>query len=451
MSQHYNNKRRQHGGDRGRGGGKRENDGTPPKPVMHKDVKAVFDANEKKHDSWSLYFDKFSGYSRKNEGILKNVIKFYNGGESKTFLKKKLEQKYSFFADLAEKDGIKLLFFENTSRLLVNMGHSCVLENVGFSFERISGLPCVPGSALKGVTSNWAIWDANGDTAFAENLKGFSANRTQLQNDLVDIFGANDGDAEQGKINFYGIFPLTLPELEIDIITPHQHGVSANPLHFMTVAAGTAWYVPIACNRGNPDAELLKKTERLIEICLTNYGVGAKTASGYGKFDIPVKSKLDALLEMLDKKQRTRQELFDKANEESAKAQKVAEAEAKALADEKKRIGDLSEDEREMEYFEKSLLGNDSESKAGDLKGRMVKIDSQNAKDQCSICLLLKGKYKYIWLKDLAEVTKVEGKVKNAKNEKAKAKAQNKLDQSRGFKRVTAVRLVAETLGIELP
>ena len=305
MSPYYNNNHNSHGGGGGGGGGRGgQQQSNNPLPVMQKAVKAAFEANNSNHDSWSLYFDKFSGYSRKNEPILNDVIKFYDRSESQSFLNKKLAQKYSFFAKLAEKENCKLLMLENRSRLLVDMGHSHVLENVGFSFERISGLPYVPGSALKGATSNWAIWEANGEKAF-ENIYNSKTKKSEvnievkrsiLDNDLVDIFGGNEGDEVQGKINFYGIFPMTLPKLEIDIITPHGNRIIPN--HFLTVAAGTIWYVPISYNRSAStdfNSDLLDKTELLIEACLTNYGIGAKTASGYGKFDVVNSEKVKKL------------------------------------------------------------------------------------------------------------------------------------------------------------
>ncbi len=301
--------------------------------TMHQYVKNALAGNSGMHDSWSLFFDKFSGYDRKNKSILENVVKYYDGLASRENLEKMLVQKYQFFSELTKRGNIKLLFFENTSRLLVNMGHSQVLENVGFAFERISGLPCVPGSALKGVVANWALWDANGDAAFTENLQGFSTNRAELNQQLVDVFGANEGEAEQGKINFHGIFPMTLPKLEIDIITPHPHNKPINPIHFLTVAAGTLWYVPVAYNRSGDGSGLLDTTELLIEKCLTHYGVGAKTASGYGKFDVADCNQLETakkFIQTVIDKEKIEQEKL--AAERLESERKIAEREAAELA-----------------------------------------------------------------------------------------------------------------------
>lgn len=320
-------------GHKDRGGGGKNS------PAMHSRAKSAFSGNSHSIDSWSLFFDKFSGYSTRKEPVLKRVISFYDGESSQKQIKKMIAQKYRFFNSLTQHGNMKLLFFENTSRLLVNMGHSQVLENVGFSFERVSGLPCVPGSALKGVVANWALWDANGDAAFAENLLGFSTNRAELEGRLVDIFGANAGDAEQGKINFYGIFPITLPQLEIDIITPHKMK-SINPLHFLTVAAGALWYVPISYNRSGNGSELIVATELLIEKCLKNYGVGAKTASGYGRFDLldstQIEEALKGIRHAIDAEQQKQTEVEARRLEEEREITRVKAAEQARIESERR-------------------------------------------------------------------------------------------------------------------
>ena len=415
--------------------------------VINNSALKALQGNQGKYDSWSLFFDKFSGYSTKKEPILKQVKTCYAERTSIKFIEAGILKKYTFFKSLEQTRQMRFIYLENSSRLLVNMGHSCVLENVGFSFERISGIPSIPGSALKGVVSNWALWDANGEATFEEGLPNFSKDRSKLPEELVDIFGANEGDAKQGKINFYGIFPLEVPELEIDILTPHQGG-RIIPNNFLTVAAGTIWVIPIALNRG--DTSLLDKAEELIEECLTNYGVGAKTASGYGKFETPVKTELDALIVSLDKKQITQQEIFSKADELAKEAQQEEAAKAKAETDEQNRIANLSPEDKAAEEFEETLSGNDLESKSGDLKGQMARINELPEVDQRSILLLLKGEYKHIWQNDLKEAKKAEDKVTNAKNEKKREKAKQKLEKNSSFKRVMSVKSVAKTLEVDL-
>jgi len=413
---------------------------------MNKEVLKAYNANQKRCDSWSLYFDKFAGYSGKNEVILKKVLEFFTTPKSKEFLNKKIVHKYIFFSELLKRQKCKLLFFENTSRLLVDMGHSKVLENVGFSFERISGLPFVPGSALKGVVSNWAIWDANGEKAFQtiynpktrKNEADIITKRSILENNLLDIFGGNEGDESQGNVNFYGIFPLTMPKLEIDIITPHN-GKSINPLHFLTVAVGTTWYVPISLNREFDNIELLDNAEILIEKCLTNYGVGAKTASGYGKFDVVSPDGIQTLTDEFENLANAENAKFERAKREEEKRREKEKREEEAKRREMERLKNLSPEELAMEQFENTLPGHTSVEKAGALKGKMAKIAELSEENQRSICLLLQTKYGFVWQSDLKEAEKAE-----KQNEKKRAK-------NKGFKRVNAVKPIAVNLGVNLP
>lgn len=400
------------GSGRSRGGGNHSAsvDEGPLLSGRHRNVEKALQSNGGNCDSWSLYFDKFSGYSTKKAPILEKVISQYDIAHS--FLERSLQRKYALFSQLEKTTGMRLIYLENRTRLFVNMGHSCVLENVGFAFERISGLPCVPGSALKGVVANWALWDANGDAAFEEGLPNFKSNRALLDNTLVDIFGANEGDAEQGKVNFYGIFPLTLPRLEIDILTPHGKG-NPIPNHFLTVAAGTKWFVPIAINRG--DEALLDRTEKLVMECLTNYGVGAKTASGYGKFDVVAPDELSSVLCELGSNIEAKQVEFE------AEKQRLAAEKA-----EEKRRKSLSPEELAFENFCKLIIGSDS------LKGRLLNIATVDEQSQRFILRLLKTDHTAVWQEALKDYNKGEKKGK------------------KGYKRAKAVMEVAAKLGVEL-
>lgn len=386
--------------------------------VMNKHARDALQANRGKCDSWSLYFDKFSGYSTKKEPILKKVITHYNDRKSQVLLQTVIEKRYVQFQQLATTRKMRFIFLSNRSRLLVNMGHSCVLENVGFSFEHITGLPYVPGTALKGVVSNWAMWEANGDAAFEDDLPNFESNRAKVDPKIIDIFGANEGDAEQGKINFYGIFPLKVPSLEIDILTPHGRKVIPN--HFLTVGTGTIWMIPIALNRG-PES-LLDEVERLIEEALKNYGVGAKTASGYGKFETPIKDKLDQLTQSLT----AVAERHKQQEKEAQRKQKLLAEKEKQEAEEKARFEALSPEEQTFKIY---LHGIRDES---DFKGRLGKLAELEEQEQRNLLTLLKTTYAEVLKPVQKDFSKGERKGKKA------------------YKRAKAIMDVASKLGVEL-
>ncbi|MDW8344278.1 MAG: type III-B CRISPR module RAMP protein Cmr6 [Verrucomicrobiae bacterium] len=185
----------------------------------------------------------------------------------------------------------------NTSRLAVALGRASVLENVGLAANRITGLPIIPGSAVKGLVSTWAYWRGNAingdrDDQPAQFRDPFATARHQLLDHTRElalrILGSDDSNAaDAGDIIFLGAFPFVTDKLklEVDVLTPHTSG-EPKPSFFLTVAAGATWRFPLlATTRAGGDyKELLDTTEVWLVEALTQVGIGAKTAAGYGRF-----------------------------------------------------------------------------------------------------------------------------------------------------------------------
>ena len=219
---------------------------------------------------------------------LSEIQKSYTG--ARTDLDHVAKRQQQFLARLAVQYGSRFLRIPlvNASRLLLHLGRSSVLENVGLNCERITGLPVIPGSAVKGVLSTWACWEAN------ENRAEFTASRSALGQILVEVLGSNPTeDAADshlaGGVCFLGAFPQSAPGMELDIVTPHPDNgrgrITPNP--FLSIRADTKWdFVCIAASRLAPDKAMtvLKKTEEWLRQVLTMIGIGAKTASGFGNF-----------------------------------------------------------------------------------------------------------------------------------------------------------------------
>lgn len=228
------------------------------------------------------------------------------------------------FLDTLEKQHgprFRRLTLVNSSRLLLHLGRASVLENVGLYCDRTTGLPVIPGSAVKGVVSTWACWEGN------QTRETFSADRSTLGSDITQILGTNPnhenpGDHIAGNVTFVGGFPSTLPTLELDIVTPHPEDgkgrITPNP--FLAVAPGCIWHFPlIASARLNPSecTSALEKAKTWLEGMLTEFGMGAKTAAGFGGFRILTDSEKSAEQSRSDAstKERT-DEANDKANKE---------------------------------------------------------------------------------------------------------------------------------------
>ncbi|MEK7675271.1 MAG: type III-B CRISPR module RAMP protein Cmr6 [Verrucomicrobiota bacterium] len=189
----------------------------------------------------------------------------------------------------------------NVSRLLLHLGRASVLENVGLYAERTTGLPLIPGTAVKGVLSTWACWEGHWKPETSEFIPfqtdaSDRETHSTLRRNLpiesaseraVRVLGADSGDAHAGEIVFLGGFPAAVPELELDIVTPHGHDGYADPVpsHFLAITPGTLWRFPFYVRPEVDDpGGLLKTTSDWMFEALTQLGIGAKTAAGYGRF-----------------------------------------------------------------------------------------------------------------------------------------------------------------------
>ncbi len=194
--------------------------------------------------------------------------------------------------------------YKTRGRVVTGLGGFHPLEN-GFVFDRSSGAPYFPGSSIKGLCR-----------AAAETILQWP------QPEIDELFGPelNEGasrkpDRKAGCLIFLPAFPAKdhWPKLEVDVVNNHHPsyyrelmrrartrgndaGVlsqfrpmdSPVPVFFLTVAAGTPFTFRI-CNRSAlEDLGALQRAFSALEAGLDYLGVGAKTASGYGTFDVQV-------------------------------------------------------------------------------------------------------------------------------------------------------------------
>ena len=190
------------------------------------------------------------------------------------------------------------------ARLIVNSAGG-VLENAGLSLHRNFGFPLIPGSAIKGIARHaaWSDWNDEGDDsekkrkaqAIAE-VFGYPTNDDSLDKYLEKTVGKATKQA--GKICFFEAVPVGRAETEVDILNVHHreyYAGNANvaldnekPIlcYFPTVKAGTEFCFRILRLEDLSHATL-KQVVNWLKVGLSINGVGAKTAAGYGWFDIP--------------------------------------------------------------------------------------------------------------------------------------------------------------------
>jgi CRISPR-associated protein Cmr6 len=168
-------------------------------------------------------------------------------------------------------------------RLIVGLGSESVLET-SVTLHHTYGIPYIPGSALKGLAASYA----------QQRLKW-------AKNDITYkiLFGNTD---EAGYITFFDA--LYIPEsagkqvLYPDIITVHHQKYyqgdngsapadwdSPNPVSF--ISATGSYLLALAAPDLSDHEAWIERTFEILKHALEDFGIGAKTSSGYGRMTIP--------------------------------------------------------------------------------------------------------------------------------------------------------------------
>ncbi len=268
----------------------------------------------------TAYFedDKFMFYKRDrhgNESI--NLAKKFNSIASQYSISHLQKRNKAAITKLLGINNITSGTFSPDWRLIVGIGHESVYE-VSITLHHIYGIPYIPGQAVKGVTRSWIITEVFGrDEKKALGDKLFCR-----------IFGSPKDSAigeHQGSLNFFDAFPTIVPKIEVDIMNPHYGDYYSEktdsrgnpippadylnpiPIPFLTVSKATKFEFivgikniikvndilkdqdqqsPIICDGLNEQSALHEVALHWLKKALTDHGIGAKTAGGYGIFNM---------------------------------------------------------------------------------------------------------------------------------------------------------------------
>lgn len=207
--------------------------------------------------------------------------------------------------------GDVLVEVEAVSRLLIGHGLGSATD-VGLTLHRTWGVPVIPGSALKGLLAHWVGAAFGPEPGRNEPERLPFAGVTWAGRRIVHgpgevyraLFGAPEADeprpgrpatAQRGGVVFHDALwvpnsPTATP-LALDVLTVHQKryydttGSSPpvdwddpNPVSFLSVRPGARFLLALS---GPADWTALA-AELLLE-ALDDWGVGGKTAAGYGR------------------------------------------------------------------------------------------------------------------------------------------------------------------------
>jgi CRISPR-associated protein Cmr6 len=206
------------------------------------------------------------------------------------------------------------------SRMIVGLGGKGALE-FGITLHSVTGLPYIPGSALKGLCRNYALYyiaEKSGISLDPAQVKNTSEVANQLDDHLTGIkdyrlkvhpeyaamyrnlFGTQE---EAGQCVFYDAVirdvPPNIPLFAVEVMTPHfrkyyeSGGKDAphdaddpNPITHIAVNTGIAFAFAIGKRHGIATSPLVDARD-LLRLALGEMGTGAKTAAGYGVFYDP--------------------------------------------------------------------------------------------------------------------------------------------------------------------
>jgi len=192
---------------------------------------------------------------------------------------------------LSEIPGTETLRMKTKARLIINQSGG-ILENANLALHRHFSCPYIPGSAVKGVARHaaWCEWKDCDEEEQEVNARI-----------LAEVFGNPTGDEEldkvlsekymvdehSGKVSFLPAFPVSHFKLETDILNSHE-GKNPVPVFFPAVAPGSVFeFATKPLKRGSIFSleELSMFATGYLKDGLEHYGIGAKTAAGYGWFE----------------------------------------------------------------------------------------------------------------------------------------------------------------------
>lgn len=229
---------------------------------------------------------------------------------------------------------------ELNSPLITGIGASHPSETA-LVLDHTLGIPYIPASSIKGsVRFSHALsllFDERGEfTDRFTMIKTIGTGKDQREAEVLDeanwetlipaLFGGDryqEGEADlsippgalesvRGQAIFLDAYPLSIPELHCDIMNPHYGGYYSadgshqapgdgdweeptsiqapgdwedpKPIKFLTVQKNTTFLFRVLLPKEN--APLIEAMEKAFSNLLKAHGIGAKTAVGYGRFQV---------------------------------------------------------------------------------------------------------------------------------------------------------------------
>jgi CRISPR-associated protein Cmr6 len=167
----------------------------------------------------------------------------------------------------------RIAVFSTQSRFVTGLGRANPVEN-GFAWHPTLGTPYLPGSSIKGLVRAWAR--SCGCEDECERLLGSAK------------------EHHAGIVAFLDAIPTGPVKLEVDVLTPHYANWTTGnppgdwrspiPIPFLVTAKGESFLFSLIGCGATPKE--LETVEGWLHEALAWEGGGAKTAVGYGRFEL---------------------------------------------------------------------------------------------------------------------------------------------------------------------
>jgi len=249
--------------------------------------------------------NKFLFFKRERKGENYEIKANYGGFDFEQIAAREYENAQSLLTGKNIKKDSYIIKIELVTdwRMVQGLGIESVYET-SMTLHHVYGIPYIPASALKGLIRSWIItevFDSAEEKAISDPMFcdwfGCPGELLLEKDDKKVKFSSYYKEARQGSLVFFDVFPLTPPQVVVDVMNPHYQPyysdnsgktppadyLSPNPVFFLTIEK-TRFRALV----GSRDIEELKKTiggkslKDWLSDALTQHGIGAKTAIGYG-------------------------------------------------------------------------------------------------------------------------------------------------------------------------
>ena len=185
--------------------------------------------------------------------------------------------------------------------MTLHLARSGALENAGIALHPLYGFVWLPGSGLKGMARAWAetIWapaQPDAQAAWATIFAVFGTGPPAGKKAPWIPRQVTFPDEQAGNVVFHDAWPVAWPKLERDIVNNHHTkyysgegapGDWEEPtlVSFLAVPSDTLFDFAVSC-RTETTKKLAHYATEWLKASLVHAGAGAKTAAGYGRFEI---------------------------------------------------------------------------------------------------------------------------------------------------------------------